>query len=246
MNLFHSAPRIEALSHIKVTQSLQGVSVPIIIGTTRVPALLIWWGDWSVANAVNNGKSKGKNSQYVYSASWIGALCQGPIYGVNSIWTGEGKFNPTPADPLTIAIQATPPTPTLSATAGGTLAATTYYVTVTYTATTAASNDESAHSPEASLAVAANNLLVVNSPPAQSGAAGWNVYVASTSGGETLQNTTPIAIGTNWTLPTSGLIGTGASHPANPVHRIPTNLGPIGADLGVLGSGGPFRRVLSS
>lgn len=245
MNLGGGAPRVEALSHINVTQSLQGISVPILIGTNRVPGLLIWWGDWNVANAVGNGKSKGKNAQYVYSASWMAALCEGPIFGINAIWTGSGKYWPTPADPLTLNIQATPPTPTLSYTAG-TGAGGTFYATITYTATAANSNDESAHSAEASLAVPANNVLVVHSPPTQSGAAGWNAYVGTSSGGETLQNTSPLAIGSNWTMPSNGSTNTGPPHPPNPVHRIPVNQGPIGADLGVHGPGGPYKRILSS
>jgi hypothetical protein len=95
--------------------------------------------------------------------------------------------------------------PSLSKVAGGALAATTYFVRTTYV--TAAG--ETAASLESSLAVPANNLLQVASPPADilNLAIGWNVYVSSTAGTETLQNgTTPIAIGTAWTEPTSSAI----------------------------------------
>ncbi|MGH9541394.1 MAG: hypothetical protein ACRD2H_05890 [Terriglobales bacterium] len=230
-----------------MTQSLQGVSVPIIIGTAKVPGLLIWFGDWNVGNAVGNGKTKGKGGAgYVYNASWMAALCEGPIFGVNAIWTESGRYWPQPADPLTLDIQATPQAPTLGSAAGGTLPATTYYATVTYTATTASSNDESAHSTEASLAVAADNVLVVDSPPAQTGAAGYNVYVGTASGAETLQNTTPIAIGTNWTMPVSGSINTGPTHPPNPHHVVPPDHGPVAADFGILHTSGPYRRIMGA
>lgn len=102
-----------------------------------------------------------------------------------------------------------PSTPTLSSVSGGTIAATTYYVKITYLG----GNGETTPSSEASLAVAADFVLVVDSPSSETGATGWNVYVSTASGTETLQNSTPIAIGTNWTEPTSGLV-TGSSVPS--------------------------------
>lgn len=101
-----------------------------------------------------------------------------------------------------------PAAPTLSQQAGGTLAATTYYVRLTYVT----ANGETLASSESSLAVSANNLLVVNSPAAISGANRWNVYVGTASGAETLQAAN-INIGTNWTEPTTGLVS-GAAPPA--------------------------------
>lgn len=97
-----------------------------------------------------------------------------------------------------------PTAPTLTETAGGSIGATTYYARVAYTdADHAVIGSLSA---EASLAVDANNLLVVHSPSAHSGAVGWIPYVATTADEELAQVTTPIAIGTNWTEPTGGLI----------------------------------------
>ena len=100
--------------------------------------------------------------------------------------------------------------PTLTSVAGGSLAARTAWVTVTYTTSP---GGETLASTEASIALSANTLLVVDSPPSETRAAGWNVYVSETaSGGEQKQNSTAIAIGTNWTEPTSGLIS-GAAAP---------------------------------
>ena len=95
-----------------------------------------------------------------------------------------------------------PSSATLGQTAGGSLAATTYYVIVTYVS----SSGESLGSTEASLAVSASHLLTVTSPTARTGATGYNVYVATSSGQETQQNSSPISIGTNWTEPTGGLV----------------------------------------
>jgi hypothetical protein len=102
-----------------------------------------------------------------------------------------------------------PQNPILSSAAGGSLAATTYYVEETY----ATSSTETTAGIENLLAVAANKVLTVASPPPVPGATGYNVYVATTSGSETEQNTSPIAFGTSWTEPTTGLV-TGASPPA--------------------------------
>lgn len=101
--------------------------------------------------------------------------------------------------------------PSLSKVAGGALAATTYFVRSTYVTATG----ETAASLESSLAVAASNLLVVAAPPADvaAKAIGWNVYVSTTAGAETLQNgTVPIAMGTAWTEPTSSAVA-GAALP---------------------------------
>lgn len=112
-----------------------------------------------------------------------------------------------------------PSSPSLTSVAGGTLAAATYYVKTTYVTP----NGETVVSVEAGLAVAANNLLKVNSPASAGNATGWNVYVATSSGNETLQNASPIALGTAWTEPTTGLIS-GASPPSSSATRIACTL----------------------
>lgn len=128
--------------------------------------------------------------------------------------TGDVYYDPTDTTSGayftgSIAPITSPAAPTLTSSAGGTLAATTYYVKITYV--TAAG--ETLASGETSLAVAANNVLGVTSPAAQAGATGYNVYVSTATGTETKQNSAPIAIGTGWTEPTTGLIA-GAALPA--------------------------------
>jgi hypothetical protein len=109
----------------------------------------------------------------------------------------------------------TPSAPGLAQTSGGTLAATIYYAKVTYLLNGA----ETPASPESSLAVSANFLLRVNSPASITGATGYNVYVATATGKEVLQNgATPIALGTNWTEPTTGLV-TGTAAPLHQRRR---------------------------
>jgi len=96
--------------------------------------------------------------------------------------------------------------PTLSSTAGGALPPTTYYVRVVY-------NGYATPSAESVLAVAGGNVLVVHSPPAvvlPLVTTTYDVYVGTSSGTETKQNTAPINIGTNWTEPNTGLVAGGA------------------------------------
>lgn len=96
-----------------------------------------------------------------------------------------------------------PAVPALTSTAGGSLPAATYYVKTTYVNS---DGYESLASQEANLSVLADFLLDVASPAASSGQASYNVYVSTSTGKEELQTSTPIAIGTPWTMPVSGLV----------------------------------------
>jgi hypothetical protein len=71
--------------------------------------------------------------------------------------------------------------------------------------------NESAPSPVNGLVLPANSAVTIamagGAPPA---AAGWNIYMSSTSTGLTLQNPEPIAAGSSWSLPATGVSnGTG-------------------------------------
>jgi len=102
-----------------------------------------------------------------------------------------------------------PAAPALSSVAGGTLAAATYNVVITYVG----SVGETTPSPQASLAVAVNNLLRVASPAATTGATGYNVYAGT--GASLTQQASGIAIGTSWTEPTTGLVAGSAPPTGN-------------------------------
>lgn len=124
---------------------------------------------------------------------------------------GNGGF--LTVEPLNIPqnFLAAPGAPVLASAVSGALGATTYFVKTTYVN----AFGETLASVEASLAVAANSVLVVDSPPALAGATGYNVYVSTATGTETKQNTTAIAIGTNWQEPNTGLIAGAALPGAN-------------------------------
>jgi hypothetical protein len=94
-----------------------------------------------------------------------------------------------------------PSAPSLSTTTGGSDPDTTYYVKVTLLD----SNGESLASTESSIDVPSGDQLVVASPASAGDATSYNVYVGTTSGQDGLQNSTPISLGTGFTLPSGGL-----------------------------------------
>ena len=104
-----------------------------------------------------------------------------------------------------------PAAPTLTQAAGGALNARTYYLRLAYTlGATPRAASQRAH-----LAVDASKLITVTSPAANELADGYNVYAATASGQETLQNSSPIAIGTDWTEGDSGLTASGSEPPSD-------------------------------
>jgi hypothetical protein len=106
---------------------------------------------------------------------------------------------------------AVPLPPAASSVAGGSLGARTYYWLVSFVT----AYGVSLPCPEQSVALPASNLCQIASPAAPSlptVASGWNVYASSAMGEETLQNSSPIAIGTAWTEPSGGLV-TGSAPP---------------------------------
>ena len=86
------SPKMHSLS---LTQSVVGIPVKRLWGTNRIQADLLWTGDFkSVAQQTPGGKGfGGKNAtQYDYLTAMQGALCAGPIQGVNSIWASNGRL----------------------------------------------------------------------------------------------------------------------------------------------------------
>jgi hypothetical protein len=125
---------------------------------------------------------------------------------INNSYTGPTAYY---LIPQVIGVNA-PSAPGLAAGTGGSLSSATHYVKITYVN---APQGESLPSPEASVAVSASGTITVTSPAASAPATGYNVYIATSSGSETKQNTTPIAIGTNY-VQTAALIS-GAALPGS-------------------------------
>lgn len=105
---------------------------------------------------------------------------------------------------------AAPVNGSLSAGGGGSLTGAEYFVRSTYIAV---NGGETVGAPETNLTISNDQVLGVASPAFALGVSGWNVYVSTSTGAETLQNSSPIALGTSWTEPYTGLIS-GAALPS--------------------------------
>lgn len=228
--ILHAPPQSAPLNHIKVTESLQGVAVPLVFGTARISGKLIYDADLVAHPESSSGKAKGgKSGLYAYTGTFIAALCEGPILGILSVWDQQGMLPMATQQQSLGKVPSAPGSgPAMTSTAGGSLGARSYYSCVSYVY----ANGESATSPVSGPdAIAADFLGVVDSPVNAAGVTGWNVYVGTSPGSLTLQNSTPLAIGVNWTEPTSGIAGTGKASPTQPIVP-PTPPGPTGGGSG--------------
>ena len=151
----------------------------------------------------NNGAIWGNGYywRYTYSNAVLETSPSDPI----------GPFNVTQISPppsgTGLAI-APPPPPVLSVTGGGSLPARTEYYVLTYYESPP--NIESPPSAEVSIAVPAGQVVVVSSPPASAPATNYIIYASNNSGEEVRQPIGAVAIGTNTTMPTTGIL-TGSS-----------------------------------
>lgn len=243
--MLSAPPKVNPVNHIRVTQSLQGIAIPLVFGTARAPGLQVFSADLRATPESTSGKAKGgKSGLYAYTATFIAALCQGPILGINQVWDQSGALPATPQG-VTFNILAAPSTPPGAATiSGGSLPSRTLYLKWTYTD----ANGESAGSAESSISVPANNLLQVASPPTHLPATGWNLYIGTSSGSEQLATATPIAIGNAYTEPATGYVTQAIVCPPQPIVTAPapSNGGNVIQDLGVGNGGGPtptFTRL---
>jgi len=116
------------------------------------------------------------------------------------------------------------------ATIGG-KAASTVFVRQSYVS----AGGETQAAAETSLAVPLGQRLQAASPAALAGAIGYNVYASTATGTEKKQNAAPIAIGTPWVEPATGLSSTGAAVPVANTAGI-ANPGANGALSLVVGS----------
>jgi hypothetical protein len=149
------------------------------------------------------------------------AVLRHPAYPITSVQLNAGALTVLAVNNFVATEQAMiygvtlnpPAAPVLSSVAGGILPATTYYVVITYLNTIG----ETVGSAEASIAIAANNLPQVASPASPYGdAVSYNVYMGLTSGSEQLQNSSPVALGTPFTLSQYGIVTIGTPTPPPP------------------------------
>jgi hypothetical protein len=85
-------------SGVDIQSSCYGGVVPVIYGRARLTGNLIWYGDFqaiAVQSADGNGGKGGDSSHgattYDYKASFIFALGEGPLGGVDNVWASKAK-----------------------------------------------------------------------------------------------------------------------------------------------------------
>ena len=146
------------------------------------------------------------------------------LYGVDGT---DINLSQTETVHITVGSLASPPAPSLSSVLGGALPATHYSVRESYLSPVG----ETLAGPASGLSVAANHLLIAQSPPPEVGAVSYNLYLSKLAGnilagvnalpvnaaavngfsapgniGFARQNASPIAIGTAWDEPPFGWI----------------------------------------
>jgi hypothetical protein len=84
---------------LRIQTSAYGMAVPIVYGTTRVSANLMWYGAFTAhphTTTTSGGKGGGggstSNTTYTYSASMILGLSEGQIVGVRKLWKDKDSY----------------------------------------------------------------------------------------------------------------------------------------------------------
>jgi hypothetical protein len=91
-----SEPRIGALN---VQTSAYGMVIPLVWGRQRIPANMMWYGDFtSVAHTTtqsSGGKGGGvsqSSTTYTYTTAVAMGLCEGPIVDIGSVWKDKTQL----------------------------------------------------------------------------------------------------------------------------------------------------------
>lgn len=95
MSLYGNSSQTPLLHSLSVTQSLNGIVIPILFGTNRLPLNLLWTGDFKNGQPYQaGGKGLGKSGNaYEYFAAVLGALCQGVVPSVLNVYSQNGRLN---------------------------------------------------------------------------------------------------------------------------------------------------------
>lgn len=80
----------QQLNSISVDRSRYGDPVPLVYGTQRIPATLLWYGAFTVIPQSQQSSGKGGGGAqitgYLYTASCVMGLCEGPITAVRQVF----------------------------------------------------------------------------------------------------------------------------------------------------------------
>jgi len=103
-------------SAMRIQRSVNGATVPVVYGTTRLPGNLIWYGDFKATPVRSGGKgggkggpgggaTKGQAGRTTYQASFAIGLCSGAIQGIGRVWDTTGAADTPPSIGGAVTIQ---------------------------------------------------------------------------------------------------------------------------------------------
>lgn len=79
-------------TQLQLQTSAQGVCIPLVYGANVIAPNLIWQGDFQSHQVGGKGGGKGGggkgSGQYTYTDAVILGLCEGPIFGLGTCWSG--------------------------------------------------------------------------------------------------------------------------------------------------------------
>jgi hypothetical protein len=87
------------VASIQLQTSAYGLAIPVVFGTARVSANLLWFGNFAgtahTTSTSSGGKGLGKvtskNTTYTYAAAAILGVAEGPIAGVGRVWRDKDQ-----------------------------------------------------------------------------------------------------------------------------------------------------------
>lgn len=81
---------------IQIQTAVYGIPIPVVYGTNRVPANLVWFANFQANSHTTKTGGKGlggssSSTTYTYTASAILALAEGTIQGIGAVWKDKDK-----------------------------------------------------------------------------------------------------------------------------------------------------------
>ncbi len=76
-----------------LTESREGVGVPVVYGRCRVGGQLIWAAEFKERREVEGGKGGPRVANYSYSLSFAVALCEGEVTRISRCWANGEPFD---------------------------------------------------------------------------------------------------------------------------------------------------------
>ncbi len=90
------------IGSLQIQTSAFGLPIPIVYGTTRIAANLIWYGDFTAIAHTETSSGGGKgggapsssNTTYTYTTALAAGLCEGPIDSLGMLWASKEQSTP--------------------------------------------------------------------------------------------------------------------------------------------------------